>query len=277
MPKGDREILKADIEDGYTTIANLLIEALAYSTLSGKQIGICLFVIRKTYGWDRKDAEITLSEFAQACGSDESYISKQLKQLIKLNVVVRTNYQPGKTPTYSLNTRVAQWDKGCLNVQGLTECAKQGLYKQTRVGLSKCARVVHIKPVGGVGEAGSLQPDLKKDYKKKDIYSVFDHWNSKNIIKHRELTQAIQSAINARLEHYSTETLLEAIDNYAFVLESEEHFFSYKWPIKDFLNPRNLDRFLSESNPLSNFKKDKPPPQTMPKAFSGLQDWSEAE
>ena len=38
MPKGDREMLKADIEDGYTKIANLLIEALSFSNLSSLRL-----------------------------------------------------------------------------------------------------------------------------------------------------------------------------------------------------------------------------------------------
>ena len=53
MPKGDREILKADPEDGHTPIANLLLEAIAISTLTGKKKGILLLLCRKTYGWQR--------------------------------------------------------------------------------------------------------------------------------------------------------------------------------------------------------------------------------
>ena len=40
MPKGDRDILKADLEDGYTPIANLILEALALAKMSGVQKGI---------------------------------------------------------------------------------------------------------------------------------------------------------------------------------------------------------------------------------------------
>lgn len=43
MPRGDREIFKADCEDGFTKIANLLLEALALARLNGVQKGICMF------------------------------------------------------------------------------------------------------------------------------------------------------------------------------------------------------------------------------------------
>jgi len=39
MPKGDRQELKADPEDGTTPISNLLLEALAIAKLSGKEKG----------------------------------------------------------------------------------------------------------------------------------------------------------------------------------------------------------------------------------------------
>jgi len=37
VAKGDREILKADTDDGYTTVANLLLEALAMAKMTGVQ------------------------------------------------------------------------------------------------------------------------------------------------------------------------------------------------------------------------------------------------
>lgn len=50
MPRGDREKLKADIEDGTTNIAHLLLEALAMADLSGAEKGLVLFLWRRTYG-----------------------------------------------------------------------------------------------------------------------------------------------------------------------------------------------------------------------------------
>lgn len=138
---GDKPILKAETEDGYGRVANLLLESLAISKLNGKQMSICLFIIRKTYSWGKKSDEITLKQFAAACDSSDTYMSKQLKQLIEWKVIKRNNYSPGKTPDYEINTRVDEWDKGCLNVQGLNENTRQGLYNTTRVDLNERTRV----------------------------------------------------------------------------------------------------------------------------------------
>lgn len=171
MPKGDREIYKADCEDGFTKIANLLLEALAMARLNGVQKGICMFLFRRTYGWNRTADAISLGEFAEACGTSKPYASRQLNDLIKKNIVCRVEYQPGKVPVYSFITSVDRWDAGCIDlqalsqnaadglyecaeadakrlydsathtVQGLHDCAIQGLYKSAIQGLHECAGV----------------------------------------------------------------------------------------------------------------------------------------
>ena len=166
MSENTREILKAELEDGYGRIANLLLEALSISKLNGKQMSICLFIIRRTYSWGKKSDEIALKEFALACDSSETYMSKQLKQLIEWKVVKRKNYSPGKIPEYEINTRVDEWDKGCLNVQGLNENIRQGLYNQARVPLNKRTRVVKVNLLKILALKSALKKVLKKIEKK---------------------------------------------------------------------------------------------------------------
>lgn len=161
MAKGDREFFKADTDDGYTKIADLLLEALAMVKLNGVQKGICLFIWRRTYGWKQKEDRISLKEFALACDTSEPYISRQLKQLIEWNVILRTSYEPGKVPVYTFNTRVAQWYKGCLNVQGLSDRAIQGLYNRAIQGLHDCTRVNHDSAL----EPQGIEPSLKRDHR----------------------------------------------------------------------------------------------------------------
>ena len=50
MAKGDAEQLRADMDDGYTGIANLLVEALACCPLTSTEYAVCLFIMRRTYG-----------------------------------------------------------------------------------------------------------------------------------------------------------------------------------------------------------------------------------
>ncbi|HWP96138.1 MAG TPA: replication protein [Syntrophomonadaceae bacterium] len=86
MPRGDREIFKADCDDGFTRIANLILEAMALVKLNATQIGICLFLLRRTYGWNRSEDAISLGDFAASCGNSKAYISRQLADLLQKNI-----------------------------------------------------------------------------------------------------------------------------------------------------------------------------------------------
>lgn len=91
---------------------------------------------------------------------------------------------------------------------------------------------------------------------KENIYSIFEHWNKQKIKVHRELTQVRKSAINARLENHSLEELKKAISTYSQILESDKHYYSYKLSLDNFMNPKNLDRFLDENNPFEDLLKN---------------------
>jgi hypothetical protein len=89
---------------------------------------------------------------------------------------------------------------------------------------------------------------------KDNIYTIFEFWNSKKIITHRELTDTVKSAVNARLQVHSEGDLLTAIDNYHTCLIGPEYYYSHKFTLKEFMNPKNIDKFLTENSPFDNFK-----------------------
>lgn len=87
-----------------------------------------------------------------------------------------------------------------------------------------------------------------------NIYShLFNHWNEKGIIKHRKMSQQMKKHTNARLEEYSKEELMTAIDNYKQVLESPVHYWTYKWTYEQFMKPSNVSRFVKDADPLNNY------------------------
>lgn len=154
MPKGDKFNLKADPDDGTTPIAHLLLEALAMAKLNGKEKGAVLFLWRVTYGWlvdgqRLKEREVALPAWATVLQTDEPTASKVLSNLIEKRVVNRCFSGPGGNYTYSMNTRVDEWDNSCINHQGLKELStlplvkmrggrkQQPLSETSRGGLSK--------------------------------------------------------------------------------------------------------------------------------------------
>jgi len=98
---------------------------------------------------------------------------------------------------------------------------------------------------------------------------VFEFWNAQKIIVHRE-PERFKSCVNARLKLYTAEELCQGIKNYADILNSPDHFFSYRWTLSDFLGRKNgIDRFMDQEAAFKNFRKNgsstsppEPPPET---------------
>lgn len=61
-----RERRVADVDDGYTRLANTLLEALASVELSGRQFRVLLAVIRLTYGYRKKADWLSAGQIAEA-------------------------------------------------------------------------------------------------------------------------------------------------------------------------------------------------------------------
>lgn len=62
------------LENGYTKIANELIEALCRYVSNPSYLRIGLIIIRLTYGWGRKEAVINLKSIATKLGLGQEYV-----------------------------------------------------------------------------------------------------------------------------------------------------------------------------------------------------------
>lgn len=96
-----------------------------------------------------------------------------------------------------------------------------------------------------------------QDKKAERIQKIFDHWVSKKIVEHRKLTSGMKSKINARLKENTLEDLLKAIDNYAAIRDSKNHWYSYKFTLDNFMSEKNINKFLDIADPFNNFKVTK--------------------
>ena len=74
-------------EDGYTRIANELLDALCRIRIPGESMQIFCVILRKTYGYGKKIDRISLSQFVEATGMKKPNVCRALKQLQTLNVI----------------------------------------------------------------------------------------------------------------------------------------------------------------------------------------------
>jgi len=80
---------RPQIEDGYTPIANELLDQLCFIHLSSNQWQILLCIIRKTYGYRKKVDYIANSQIIQQTGLGKSVVSRALAVLQDLNMIFR--------------------------------------------------------------------------------------------------------------------------------------------------------------------------------------------
>lgn len=259
-------------ENGYTGIANEILDKLAATQLNGTQFRILMTVFRYTYGFQRKEHELSETFLANATGIHKQQIKRELKELISRNILLTVREATFKqSRVITFNKDYEEWlDK--LNSSEVTKRIP-GSENDTPTGSE-----LDTSPGS---EKDTQEINTLKENIKENIYIVFSHWNSKKIITHRTLTDKLNNHINARLEEgYQVPEILNAIDNYNEVLNNDLYYWTYKWSLADFLT-RGFDKFKDESKPFENFlnkqksNRQPQPQQQVPKSWSALQEWLE--
>lgn len=95
------------LEDGYTRIANEILEALAKIRIPGEARQCLDVIIRKTYGWSRKETNITLNEFYLMTNIPKSSIVRGLRKLVVMNLIYQKVNE--NKNTYRFNKDYSSW------------------------------------------------------------------------------------------------------------------------------------------------------------------------
>ena len=222
---------RPQLEDGFTRVANEILEHLARLSLSPNGWKILMCVIRKTYGFNKKVDRIANFQIVDATGLRKDTVSRALNELKGKDVIVRNGKQIGLQKDWQ------RW-KFAESSTAAIELAESSTSKSLR---NRQPQLAESQTKVG----SSLVTQKKKEtIQKKDIYIVIlDVWNSRKIIKHKKLTDEIQRSIKSSLENHSFDEIVQAIKNYAIIVHGEEYYFKYRWTLKDFLK-RGLEKFL---------------------------------
>ena len=89
-----------------------------------------------------------------------------------------------------------------------------------------------------------------------DEEQIFNHWNSKEIVKHRELTKPLKDEIKKKIKELGFDNIILGIDHYAEILQDKKYFFNYAWSLIDFLKRKNgITNFLEEGSQWQSYVK----------------------
>lgn len=95
------------LEDGYVRVATEVWEALCRIRIPGEARQVLDVIIRKTWGWNKKEDRISLSQFVEATGLKKDKIIRARGKLVSMNIVSFKGN--GNGATYRINKNYHSW------------------------------------------------------------------------------------------------------------------------------------------------------------------------
>jgi len=246
------------LENGYIRIATELMDALMKIRINGEARQMFDAILRKTYGFNKKEDQISAGQFTELTGLTKRAIQRAREKLLKMNLIGITNNGYTKCLTYSINKNYKSWrgepkkvtvtqiDRGC-NPKRLRKVTQKASHNRQTDNIQKTE---HVR--AGAHDLSACEPILK--HKQERIYieekELFEFWNDLKIIVHKDIKPFIPH-LSSKLKTYKMTEISQSMENYALVLQGNQYYWSYKWDLKKFLTQANaMDRFTPE-----NFKE----------------------
>lgn len=90
-------------ENGYTRIANELLEQFSMPGMNGSELRVVLFITRKTYGFQKKRDRISLSQFQLGTGMNRAQAVETLRSLLEKKIIIKDE------GFFKLNKNYEEW------------------------------------------------------------------------------------------------------------------------------------------------------------------------
>ena len=97
------------IEDGYTKIANELLEIIYKAPFNATQLKIMLCVVRFTYGFHRKTGKLSISYIATAINRDYRNVQREINNLVDLNILISEKNSSNSCRKLGINKKYNTW------------------------------------------------------------------------------------------------------------------------------------------------------------------------
>jgi len=97
-------------ENGHTQLANELLEAILGSPFTQRELKVNLCVIRYTYGFNRKSADLSVRFISKSTSIKFQHVSEVIKNLVNKNVILVSGSKTNKQGrTISFNKNYDEW------------------------------------------------------------------------------------------------------------------------------------------------------------------------
>ncbi|MGJ7204522.1 replication protein [Morganella morganii] len=122
----------ADLDNGYTRIANEILDAVMIAGLTKHQLLIIMAVWRKTYGYNKKTDWIGNEQMELMTGIDKTKCSTAKNQLIRMKILIQEGRKVG------INKNISEWNTEIdRNGKTFTETVKVSFTETVKSALPK--------------------------------------------------------------------------------------------------------------------------------------------
>lgn len=213
------------LENGFIQIATEIWEKLGCYRLSGEEWLVLNCVLRKTYGWHKKDDHISFTQFEKYTGLKRASVYRAVKKLYAKKLIGISKSANSQVNLYCFNKLISQW-------QPISKRA------YTSKGISKKANRVSTKKLTEV-LAKRRNTIYKKDTITKDILPIKKYSSLKDISE----ADILQIATEYKVSVGFVRLQLEKVRNYCS--SKGKVYKNYKSALRNFVlgdMQRNIER-----------------------------------
>ena len=150
--------------DSFTRLFNPILEAICKTEFTGRELRVVLFIIRSTYGWNKKKFPLSKSYIAEGTGISRRHVGDVVRALVKRNIIIEYGTdKKSRCKVYGLNKKYSQWDDPMCPKNGTAGngdiCAPNSVIDSEESGDDMC-------PVDGA-ENRHIKRHIKKEKEKK--------------------------------------------------------------------------------------------------------------
>lgn len=217
----------------------------ALEIITGKPTDISLQpMAEETVSYPDDKIEEELQQVAQEIIEEEKKEAReieQLEQIIEGNVTKLSNS----------NDKIVNTD--LQNCQyGMTKLSNHTNKKQQITTTNNIEKEIH----------------KEKETTEDPVVSVFDYWNSKNVMKCEELTPSLRNIIKSTLKSNKLDEIKLYISRYDEVLNDPGFYLAHQWSLKSFIcQPNAMNEFKDNGEKWINYQSWKSKPKTGPEEF----------
>lgn len=138
-------------ENGYTQIANKLLEAIVRTYMSNYEHRVFWLIVRKTYGYNKKSDWISQKQIVEATGILKQHISRTVKRLKEKNMIVVIDKKMAIQKDYDLWELPKQVTKEVTQTgykelpESVTEVTQTGVKSNLNGGIQKKKETIQKK------------------------------------------------------------------------------------------------------------------------------------